>query len=358
MKTKFSIIVPIYNGERYIATLLGNLLAADYENYEIILIDDGSSDQSVRIIREYANDDNRVKVFSQKNLGIWAARNKGLEYSTGDYILFSDQDDTLFVDVLGQLNNEIVLHEFPDVVCAQAEWVDERNFERKGKGNYLTGEVVNRVIYRDEIIRHLFLPMIVELKSYALVPYFTEMNSVWHCTYKKSFLSENNIRFIPGMAFDDDYYFKATVYSRAHAAYLSDKILYRWYIRDSSRSHTAKYIEEYLDKADLVCKYEINELIRYVVDNQLLDISEDEIEQISYDKYWWRIKDAIKNEWSPTNPHSLSEKVNNLKKIDLDKTNHRSIEKEKFYNKIIYYLLEKKAYYPLICLGKLRWSKG
>ena len=354
MNTRFSIIVPVYNGEHFIDPLLRNLLSSDYENYEIILIDDGSTDQSLRLMQEYADKENRVKVFHQKNRGIWAARNAGIEYSTGDYILFSDQDDTLFISVLASLNEDIEAHGFPDVVCAQAEWVDGNTLERRGIGNYLTGEAVNRTITREEIVGHLFLPMIGELKPYALPSYFSETNSVWHCAYKKRFLSENGISFIQGTGFDDDYFFKAAVFSRAQTAYLSDRVLYRWYIRGASRSHTAEYIEDYYDKADSVCQYEMNELIRYIVENGFLTLSENEINQISCDKYWWRIKEAVKNECSSANPHSLHEKVNNLKKPDLKKTNRQSIKKDKFYNQVIYFILTIRAYYPLLIYGKIR----
>ncbi len=354
METRFSIIVPVYNGEGFIDPLLKNFLSATYENYEIILIDDGSTDKSLSLMQKYAGGDKRVKVLHQNNCGIWAARNMGLENSTGDYILFSDQDDTLFVRVLSLLSQEIIENENPDVVCAQAEWVDENTLERSGVGNYLTGEVVNKVITYDDIVKHLLFPMIGELTPYSLAPYFTETNSVWHCAYKRSFLSEMGIRFIPGMAYDDDYFFKATVFSRARTAFLSDLILYRWYIRSSSRSHTAQYIENYFEKADLVCQYEMGELIRYVVKNLPLDLSEYEMEQISCDKYWWRIKEAVKNECSLANPHRLHEKIDNLKKIDLEKTSRQSVRKDKLENIIMYHLLKKQTYHLLLLLGKIR----
>ena len=84
---------------------------------------------------------------------------------------------------------------------------------------------------------------------------------------------------------DHDYFFKAAVFSRAQTAYLSDRTLYRWYIRGNSRSHTVIYIEDYFEKANLVCQYEINELICYVVKRLPLDLSEYEIDQIRCDKY-------------------------------------------------------------------------
>lgn len=98
-----SIIIPIYNSGNFLKKLLNNLVNQTYKNIEIILIDDGSEDNSLQICNEYQVNDKRIKVISQTNKGVSSARNKGLKIATGDYITFIDSDDDIdrnYIDVM------------------------------------------------------------------------------------------------------------------------------------------------------------------------------------------------------------------------------------------------------------------
>lgn len=88
-----SVVVPVYNVENYIEKCVNSLMNQTYKNIEIILVDDGSPDRSSTIIDGLAKMDQRIHVIHQKNKGVSAARNAGLERSTGDYIMFVDGDD-------------------------------------------------------------------------------------------------------------------------------------------------------------------------------------------------------------------------------------------------------------------------
>ena len=107
-----SVIIPVYNAEKYLKTCLDSLISQTYANYEVLCVDDGSTDHSLNILRFYEKKDNRIKVFTQENAGPAAARNKALEYATGDYISFVDADDYLvenafeiLVEVAGEKEN-------------------------------------------------------------------------------------------------------------------------------------------------------------------------------------------------------------------------------------------------------------
>ncbi|SDC44174.1 glycosyltransferase family 2 protein [Niabella drilacis] len=93
MTPVFSIIIPVYNAERYLKACLDSVLKQSFDNFELLLINDGSSDSSGRICDEYAQNDRRVKVFHKKNGGVSAARNLGLEHATGEWLCFIDSDD-------------------------------------------------------------------------------------------------------------------------------------------------------------------------------------------------------------------------------------------------------------------------
>lgn len=100
MNHKVSIIVPVYNVEKYIHKCIDSILAQTYRNLEIILVDDGSPDNCGKICDEYASNDNRIIVIHQKNGGLSAARNAGLNKSTGNFIVFVDSDDYLEISAI------------------------------------------------------------------------------------------------------------------------------------------------------------------------------------------------------------------------------------------------------------------
>lgn len=90
---KFSVIVPVYNVEKYLSKCLKSILNQTYGDFELILIDDGSTDNSSTICDQYESNDDRIKVIHKKNGGSSSARNEGIKYSSGDYIIFMDSDD-------------------------------------------------------------------------------------------------------------------------------------------------------------------------------------------------------------------------------------------------------------------------
>ena len=102
---KISVIVPVYNIGQYLESSIKSLINQTYRNIEIILVDDGSVDNSPAICDLYAEKDNRIKVIHQKNKGVSAARNAGMRVATGDYIGFCDGDDVPEVDMFEFLMN-------------------------------------------------------------------------------------------------------------------------------------------------------------------------------------------------------------------------------------------------------------
>lgn len=103
-EVEYSIIVPVYKAENTIKRCVESILAQTYEKFEVILIDDGSPDRSGEICDEYSRKDSRVVVIHQKNKGVSAARNVGLQTSVGKYIVFVDSDDYIEEDALSQYN--------------------------------------------------------------------------------------------------------------------------------------------------------------------------------------------------------------------------------------------------------------
>lgn len=116
---KVSIIVPVYNSEQYLRSCIESIINQSYKNLEIILIDDGSTDNSANIIKEYEKKDDRIIALFQNNFGAPSARNKGIEKSTGSYIMFFDSDDELYEDAIENLMNNI-----QDADIAMGNWCE------------------------------------------------------------------------------------------------------------------------------------------------------------------------------------------------------------------------------------------
>ena len=104
---KISIVVPIYNVEKYLAECIESIQNQSYKNLEIILVDDESPDNSGKIAEKYASNDERIKVIHKKNGGLSDARNAGIEVATGDYLMFVDSDDLLTLDECEVLEEKI-----------------------------------------------------------------------------------------------------------------------------------------------------------------------------------------------------------------------------------------------------------
>ena len=116
-KEKVSVIIPVYNVENYIHRCLNSVISQTYDNLEIILVDDGSTDDSGRICDEYKEKDGRGVVIHKENGGQATARNFALDIATGDYIAFVDSDDYIEEDMFYSMMNEFIYNDVDIVVC-------------------------------------------------------------------------------------------------------------------------------------------------------------------------------------------------------------------------------------------------
>ncbi len=112
---KYSVVIPVYNSEKYLRQCIDSVLCQSHKDFEVILIDDGSTDSSHSICREYERLDNRIRLFVQENMGVSSARNRGIAECIGDYVIFLDSDDCI---------NKRLLHFADEVICeTEAELV-------------------------------------------------------------------------------------------------------------------------------------------------------------------------------------------------------------------------------------------
>ena len=122
---KISVVVPVYGGEKYLGACIESILGQTFEDFELLLLDDGSPDRSGEICDEYARKDGRVRVIHKKNEGINATRKRGASEAQGEWVMFVDDDDTLTPDAISSL---YALHEETDIVAAFTVLPDEAFF--------------------------------------------------------------------------------------------------------------------------------------------------------------------------------------------------------------------------------------
>lgn len=121
---KFSIVIPVYNVEKYLNTCLNSILNQTYKNFEVIIVNDGSSDKSQDIIDVYKEKDPRFQAFVKNNGGVSDARNYGIEHCTGDYLLFIDSDDYIEKDLLKELSSVLKKRKY-DIIKFKMHLVSE-----------------------------------------------------------------------------------------------------------------------------------------------------------------------------------------------------------------------------------------
>ncbi len=179
---KISIIVPIYNGEYYIDKCIQSILNQTYSNIEILLINDGSSDNTRKICEEYEKKDDRIKLINKENSGPGSAKNTGIEYATGDYIGFVDSDDYIDEDMFETLYKLCIKNDADVSMVAFTKVVDGKEM----KTINFSGETI--IYNKFEAMKELFLDG--EIKNYS-----------WNKLFKKELFE--GVRFPEKLKYED-----------------------------------------------------------------------------------------------------------------------------------------------------------
>ena len=221
---KLSIIIPVYNTEKYIKQCIESVTAIKDIETEIIAVNDGSTDSSKDILEEYTEKNDRIKVITQKNQGASAARNTGIKASTGDYIYFLDSDDWIdtvsFEKIIKELENDYKNGEKIDIVAgkekAYSEFTKEEVLDERIPRE-LIGKVVSGKEYMIKSIRGKFWN--VRLPIYL---------------YSRKLLTDNGIYFPAGRKSNEDEVFSIDVFYHAEKLKITDEIFGYYRARSGS----------------------------------------------------------------------------------------------------------------------------
>ncbi len=245
-----SVIIPIYNVEQYLKKCLDSVVNQTYKNLEIILIDDGSTDSSYDICKQYQNNDSRIRLFHINNSGQSNARNLGIKESTGDYLYFADSDDYLHEDLISFCMEKIEQNRLDTImfnythVFSNGKEYEERPFSE------ISIDLTNQKS-RMYFITNIFLPYKCGFE-------------VWNRLYSAKVIKNNNLSFPiykPVLGEDVCFNLKYLMYSRK--ALVTNKRLYYYRHREGSTISKVKdknilerYVQISSDVFDLISKNE------------------------------------------------------------------------------------------------------
>ena len=232
---EFSVIVPYYNAEDTLAKCIESIICQENANFQLILINDGSSDNSYDIANKYAQHDSRIVLLNQSNKGQGAARNAALDIAVGEYIVFVDADDYLEPEVLHRIGKLVVDNQL-DILRLYMQPIINGKIQKDGVKFVDNPGIIESG--RDRLIRGR--------SSYAL------------CTniYRRCFLNEHNLRMLEGVRYEDmDFVVRATWYARRMMD--ENLIFYNYVFRDQSVSNcvSINMVEDYYKVANIVAEF-------------------------------------------------------------------------------------------------------
>ena len=218
-----SVLMPVYNSEKFLLETVQAVINQSYTDWELILVDDGSTDNSKEICTKLMNDDKRIKYIFQENLGVSHTRNVALENAQGKYIVFVDSDDLIHEDYLKILINSIEKNNSDVSVC-----------------NFIERKILNTGKIED-ITREFYLKEVMEMSE--MKDYIMDfgnsglLNPLWNKIYKRQIIENNNITFDEDIKTGEDFIFNLQYFRKTKKiSFIKEKLYY--YIRRNNNSIT------------------------------------------------------------------------------------------------------------------------
>ena len=190
--SEISVIVPVYNVESYLGECLDSICNQTFKDIEIICVNDGSTDRSLDILNEYVKKDERIKIISQQNQGLGAARNTGFDHANGNYLYFIDSDDYIKLDTLEKLYKNIISNQ-SDIVMFMFQTVDDMGKVQRKRQGFRIDNIFGDIDYNNFTFQY------EDVKKHV-------MNSAYSAClklYRKEFIDNLDFKFPVGVNFED-----------------------------------------------------------------------------------------------------------------------------------------------------------
>ena len=228
-----SVLMPVYNSEKFLEETVQAVINQSYTNWELILVDDGSTDNSKKLCDELRKKENRIKFIDKKNTGVSDTRNVALKNAKGQYVVFVDSDDLIHKDYLKLLVNSMNKYNTDLSVC---------NFIERKISNTGKVEDINIEFCPKEVME------MAEMKDYIMdFGNSGLLNPLWNKIYKNQIIKDNNITFDEKVETGEDFIFNLQYFRKVKKiSFIKDSLYY--YIRRNNNSITYKYIENMYEK--------------------------------------------------------------------------------------------------------------
>lgn len=247
MNNKISIIIPVYNSEKFLSKCLDSIKNQTYKKFEVLCINDGSTDNSLEILNKYSKSDNRFKIINKKNEGVSIARNLGIKKAVGQYILFVDADDYLNLNALEEMVNLIDKYKTDFVRCSY-KVINHNSYEKKIKYNGLY--TLNKNL-RDELIKDILKQ---EFGTY-----------LWLLIINKDFIVNNKIYFEDELYVHQDLEFYINLFKHAKNIYFSNIHTYNYLINENG-SKSYKNTER-----NIISNINLSKILKSKLDNSFYE---------------------------------------------------------------------------------------
>lgn len=270
---KVSIIIPVYNVEKYLKECLQSAINQSLKEIEIICINDGSTDSSLNILEEYEKKYNNIIIINQDNKGQSSARNRGLEVAKGEYIYFLDSDDIIDLNLckecykIAKVKDSDILVFDADIFCEE-EFINENSITNYHIEKNLKDSYNRKAILTEKHINgQEFFNKCIKKNAYR--------SAVWLHFFKASFINSNNLRFYEGIIYEDELFTTKAYILSSITSYVPRKYFKRRYRKNSTitSKKTDKNINGYYTVAKELYKFYLDRAPKLNTDtkNSLLE---------------------------------------------------------------------------------------
>ena len=316
MKTLFSVIVPIYNKEEYLNKCIDSILNQSFNDYELILVNDGSIDNCPQIIDQYAKKDKKIKIIHKENGGLVSARKAGTQKAQGEYIVCVDADDYIKQDYLKDIA-EIIKNNKVDIICTGYCRLSN-DVEKQINIDYREG-----YYSKEDIIKEIY-PTLVQGKDATHFPV-----NIWAKAYKRDLYSKIQLNVDDSVTIGEDGVVSIPYIYLANSMYIINKHEYVYRTNNKSMTSSIAVLDPQYPKK--VYK----EYIKYIDDNKY-DFKQQLDRFVVHQVFSMALSQF-------NNKRNVKERINNILNDDLYKNALNNVEFSNFKGHVIKYILKNKC---------------
>ena len=279
---KVSVILPVYNTAPYLKDSVGSICKQTLADIEIIIVNDGSTDESGSILKKMAEDDSRIRYYEQENRGLSCARNTGMKYAKGDYIYFMDSDDAINIDALEKCYGRCSSQNL-DFVFFDGDIVREGKNDNVCWDYHRTSKYDDSVVYEGNWLMN------------DMLDNFTHRSVVWLLFIKHIYIKEKNFSFYPGIIHEDELYTVMLILESERIGCIKDNLV-KHRVRSNSimaKQYSLRNVSCYLTVVDELMKYSMTKSV--VVKSIINKYSKYTLDKVFYTAHVLNFKDKIKS---------------------------------------------------------------